>query len=154
MHSSRRPTHGRKKLKQQGSAFVLCSDNNPTEAVLGYRFCLEAFKNNNSAARFFSLVKTLGQKRHLDRSGKNLISFPGTKKKRNTIAESASASSSKPRVIYPVFMAYRRRSSPGPREFGTMTLTAALPLRQEIFCTTCECPCAEKPSPPRNEDNQ
>ena len=49
---------------------------------------------------------------------------------------------------------YLRRSSPGPRELGTMTLTAALPLAQLIFCTTWECPWAEKPRPPGHESNR
>lgn len=48
-------------------------------------------------------------------------------------------------------VAYLRRSSPGPRELGTITLTAALPLAQLIFCTTWEWPWAEKPKPPCEE---
>lgn len=35
-----------------------------------------------------------------------------------------------------------------------MTLTAALPLAQLIFCTTWECPWAEKPRPPGGESNR
>ena len=31
---------------------------------------------------------------------------------------------------------------------GTSTVTAAVPERVLIFCTTSECACAEKPSPP------
>src|SRR5712672_405621 len=42
----------------------------------------------------------------------------------------------------------RIRSSPGPSEFGTITVTAAVTERVEILRTTSECAYGEKPSPP------
>jgi len=36
----------------------------------------------------------------------------------------------------------------GPREFGTITVTAAVPLREATLLTTAECACAENSSPP------
>ncbi len=42
------------------------------------------------------------------------------------------------------------RSSAGPRELGTITVTAAAPLRVEILVTISECAKAEKPRPPKD----
>ena len=39
-------------------------------------------------------------------------------------------------------------SSPGPSEFGTMTMTTPSGLREEILPSTSDCACAEKPKPP------
>ena len=40
------------------------------------------------------------------------------------------------------------RSSAGPSELGTITVTAAVPLRVEILVTISVCAIAEKPRPP------
>ena len=40
------------------------------------------------------------------------------------------------------------RSSPGPSEFGTITVTATVPERVDSLVITCECANAEKPRPP------
>ena len=42
----------------------------------------------------------------------------------------------------------RINNSPGPSEFGTMTVTAAVSERVESLRTTSECAYGEKPSPP------
>jgi len=43
---------------------------------------------------------------------------------------------------------YFSNNSAGPSELGTITVTPAVPLREETLVTTAECACAENSSPP------
>ena len=50
--------------------------------------------------------------------------------------------------VFCVSVPYFSISSPGPSEFGTMTMVTPSGLREEILPRTSDCACAEKPRPP------